>query len=89
MSSGTAIVLRLARGTLYCLTVYRIPIYRANMTTRIERRPSLESPGAPLSSPHRLALWTLTLSACALGAILFLLLVVGSSAGAAGGCGGG
>jgi hypothetical protein len=81
----------LVRVTLYCLTVYRLTIYYAAMPNQMEDRQSLDPPDEPEFAPHQSALWilTLTLPACALGAILFLMLVVAPSAGAAGGCGGG
>ena len=83
--------MQITRFPLYCLTVYRQPIYRGGMSPVIENQHTVDRFGEPPFTPHPSALWilTLVLSTCALGAILFLVLVVAPSAGAAGGCGGG
>ena len=65
-------------------------MYRSAMTIVSEGHEHADRFGEPLVGEHRSALWVLTLalSTCAVGAILFLVLVVVPSAGAAGGCGG-
>jgi len=61
------------------------------MTNPTEKQPPPCPPGVRLADGDRwvLRILTMTLSTCGVGAILYLVLVVAPSAGAAGGCGGG
>jgi hypothetical protein len=61
------------------------------MANAAEYRQADDRFGVRLATPHRAAyrILTLILSTCVLGTLLFLVLVVAPSAGAAGGCGGG
>ncbi len=90
-SGGWAQGAALCRAPIYCLTIYRLPIYRGRMLPA--REEFLDTRFA--REPMRRQCLATALAVCLLGVagavcgVMVVALVLSSSAGAAGGCGGG